>query len=168
MLVAPSYVAGPDMRIRVIWVGKTKNPSIGALTTDYIERTRRMVPCEAVEVRDPGRGKSLRAGELVAAEAALLSRSLGVGARIVALDAGGKEFTSEELARWLSTEQNHGTKEIDFVIGGPEGLSRDVMSRAHLILSMGRMTWTHEMCRVLLMEQLYRSYSILRNVPYHK
>ena len=156
------------MRIRVICVGKTKNPSISALASDYIERTRHMAPCEVVEVRDPGRGRALRAAELVAAEAAQISKSLGDGARIVALDAGGKEFTSEELARWLCTEQNHGTKEMDFVIGGPEGLGRDIICKAHLVLSMGRMTWPHELCRVLLIEQLYRSYCILRNMPYHK
>lgn len=156
------------MHIRVVWVGKTKNPSIRALTADYLERTRHLVPCEVVEVRDPGRGRALRAGELVAAEAAQISRSLGGGARIVALDAGGKGFTSEELARWLCTEQNHGTKQIDFIIGGPEGISHDIICKAHLVLSLGRMTWPHEMCRVLLMEQLYRSYCILRNMPYHK
>ncbi len=160
--------AGLVMHIRVLWLGKTKSLPIRTLAVDYLERTRHMVPCEVVEVRDPGKGRSLRADELVAAEAAQLSKSLGSGARIVALDAGGMEFTSEELARWLCTEQNHGTREIDFIIGGPEGLSRDIMDKAHLILSMGRMTWTHEMCRALLMEQLYRSYCILRNVPYHK
>ncbi len=135
---------------------------------DYLERIRHTVSCEVMEARAPARGKSLQGPELIAAEAVRLSKSLGEGARIVALDARGREFTSVELARWFEAEQNHGTREIDFVIGGAEGLGIEVARRAHLTLSLSRLTWTHEMCRVLLLEQIYRSFSILRNMPYHK
>ena len=156
------------MRIRILWVGKTKNPLMRALVTDYLERIRHMVPCEVTEVRDRTRGKFLRHKAAIAAEAAELTAFLGGGGKLVALDERGREFASVEFARWLDREQNQGTREIAFAIGGAEGLSPRVLNAAHLCLSLSRMTWTHEMCRVLLLEQIYRSFTILRNVPYHK
>jgi 23S rRNA (pseudouridine1915-N3)-methyltransferase len=156
------------MRIRILWVGKTKNRLIKALAADYLNRVCRMVPCDVMEVRDPSKGRVLRREDMISAEEAELTSSLGAGGKLVALDEGGREFTSAELARWLEKEQNQGTKAIEFVIGGVEGLSPKILQKAHLTLSLGRMTWTHEMCRVLLLEQIYRSFGILRNLPYHK
>jgi 23S rRNA (pseudouridine1915-N3)-methyltransferase len=88
--------------------------------------------------------------------------------RLVALDERGVQFTSQGFARWLESEQNTGARSLTFVIGGPEGLSSVISSRANLILSIGKMTWTHEMCRVLLLEQVYRALCIMRNIPYHR
>ncbi len=158
----------PDMRIKFLWVGKTKNVFMKALVSDYLERIRRMVPCEVVEARDPGKGRNLDASRLIAAESEELGRYLPEHGRIVALDEKGTQYTSPGFARWLESEQNEGVSSITFVIGGPEGLSPMVSDRAHIILSLGRMTWTHEMCRVLLMEQVYRALCILRRIPYHK
>lgn len=156
------------MRIRILWVGKTKNRLIGALAADYLDRICRMVPCDVVEVRDPAKGRVLRREDAISAEEAELTSSLAAVGKLVALDERGREFTSAEFSRWLEKEQNQGTKVIDFVIGGVEGLSPKILQKAHLSLSLGRMTWTHEMCRVLLLEQIYRSLGILRNLPYHK
>lgn len=156
------------MRIRILWVGKTKNRLIKTLAEDYLDRIGRMVPCDVMEVRDPSKGRVLRRDEMISAEEAEFTGSLAAGARLVALDERGREFASAEFARWLEKEQNQGTKVIDFVIGGVEGLSPKILQKAHLTLSLGRMTWTHEMCRVLLLEQIYRSLGILRNLPYHK
>ncbi len=156
------------MRINVVWIGKTRNPEISALTADYLARVRHLVPCRIAEARDPARGRNMTGEELRTAEAAqLLKLSEGAG-RIVVLDERGRQFSSPEFARWFECEQNQGTREIAFVIGGPEGISSKVTERAHLTLSLGRMTWTHEICRVLLLEQIYRAFGILRNIPYHK
>jgi len=84
------------------------------------------------------------------------------------LDETGTQFTSPDFARWLESQQNRGIRMIAFVIGGSEGLSRTISSRADLVLSMGKMTWTHEMCRALLLEQLYRAMCIQRRIPYHR
>jgi 23S rRNA (pseudouridine1915-N3)-methyltransferase len=156
------------MQIKFLWVGKTKNSSIKSLLSGYLERIRHLVPCEVLETRDLSKHRSLRTAELVAGEGKELSRYVPEHGCLVALDETGTQFTSSEFARWLESEQDSGTRMITFVIGGPEGLSQIISGRAHLVLSMGKMTWTHEMCRVLLLEQVYRALCIMRKIPYHK
>jgi 23S rRNA (pseudouridine1915-N3)-methyltransferase len=156
------------MQIRFLWIGKTKNPALKSLVSDYEGRIRRLVPCEIVEARDISKRQRHRAADIIAAEGEELARSIPERGRLVALDETGSQFTSREFARWLEAEQNRGSRCVTFVIGGPEGLSRMISDRSNLILSLGKMTWTHEMCRALLMEQLYRSLCIMRNIPYHK
>jgi 23S rRNA (pseudouridine1915-N3)-methyltransferase len=156
------------MNIKFIWVGKTKNSSIKSLLTDYQERIRHWAYCEIIETRDLSRGKSLSAAGLVAKEADELARYIPERGRLVALDETGTQFASGDFARWLEFEQNNGAQTITYIIGGPEGLSEKISGRAHLILSMGKMTWTHDMCRVLLLEQVYRALCIIHRIPYHK
>ncbi len=156
------------MRIKFLWVGKTKNASIRSLVTDYLERIRHMVSCEVTETRDFSKRRPLTPAELIAREGEELTRYIPESGRIVVLDEGGRELTSRDFSRWLESEQNRGTRVVTFVIGGHEGLSRMVSSRAHMTLSMGKMTWTHEMCRVLLLEQVYRALCIMRRIPYHR
>jgi 23S rRNA (pseudouridine1915-N3)-methyltransferase len=156
------------MQIKFLWVGKTKNSSVQSLVSDYIDRVRHLVPCEIVEARDLSKRRSLRPADLIRAEGEELARLIPESGRLVALDEKGTEFSSQGFSRWLGSEQNTGARSITFVIGGPEGLSDMISKRAHLILSMGKMTWTHEMCRVLLLEQVYRALCIMRNIPYHK
>lgn len=156
------------MQLRVVWVGKTRNAHIRSLCDDYLERVRHLTPCRVVEVRDLARGRGLHGGDLRAREGAEMTRALPEGARIVTLDAGGKELSSDAFARWFAGEQNRGTREIGFVLGGPEGLDEAIRDKAYWRLSLGRMTWTHEIARVLLLEQIYRALTILRGIPYHK
>jgi 23S rRNA (pseudouridine1915-N3)-methyltransferase len=156
------------MNIKYIWVGKTKNLSIKSLLSDYQERIRRWAPCEIIEARDQSKGKNLSTGELIAKEADEIAMHIPERGRLVALDEKGAAFASSDFARWLEFEQNNGARVITFVIGGPEGLSEKITRRAHLILSMGKMTWTHDMCRVLLLEQIYRALCIIHRIPYHK
>jgi 23S rRNA (pseudouridine1915-N3)-methyltransferase len=155
------------MQIKILWVGKTKNPSIKSLTSDYFDRVRRLVPCEIIEIRDMSR-KTASAVETIAREGEELARHIPDSGRLIALDEKGREFSSQEFARWLESEQNSGARAIAFVIGGPEGLSPLISDRANLIVSLGKMTWTHEMCRVLLLEQIYRAFCIMRRIPYHR
>jgi 23S rRNA (pseudouridine1915-N3)-methyltransferase len=156
------------MQIKFLWIGKTKNSAIKSLVSDYLERIRHLVPCEVIEARDIAKRSSLPAAGVIEAEGEELCRHIPAGGRLVALDEKGSQFASREFARWLESEQNHGARVITFVIGGPEGLSRMVSDRSNLILALGKMTWTHEMCRVLLLEQIYRAFCIMRNIPYHK
>ena len=156
------------MKLKVVWVGKTKSSPIKAFTADYLERVRRMTPCEIVEIRDPVKGREPSATERIQLEGEHIIRQLPKAAFVVALDETGKQYASEEFARRLETEQNSGTKEITFVIGGPDGLNHNVAARARIVLSLGKMTWTHEMCRALLLEQLYRALCIINKIPYHK
>jgi len=156
------------MRLKVLWIGKTKSPPIKELASDYLERIRRMASCEILEIRDQAKGRSLRADERIRMEGEDIARRLPADAFVVALDEAGKQYASEDFARWLETEQNSGTKEIAFIVGGPDGLSRETAARARMVLSLGKMTWTHEMCRALLLEQIYRALCILNKIPYHK
>jgi len=156
------------MKLKVLWVGKTKSLPIQALIADYLERIRRMTSCEILEIRDSVKGRTSKATERVQLEGEDIARRLPRTALIVALDESGKQYSSEEFARWLENEQNNGTKEIAFIIGGPDGLSSNTTAGARMILSLGKMTWTHEMCRALLLEQIYRALCILNKIPYHK
>jgi 23S rRNA (pseudouridine1915-N3)-methyltransferase len=156
------------MQIRFLWIGKTKNAAIRSLLTDYVDRIRHLVPCEVIEARDLSKRRSLGTAELIVAEGEELAKHIPESGKLIALDETGSQFSSREFARWLQSEQNSGARAITFVIGGPEGLSQMISRRANNILSLGKMTWTHEMCRVLLLEQLYRALCILRNIPYHK
>jgi len=156
------------MQLKFLWIGKTRNASIRELMADYLDRIRRMMPCEVLELRDPAKGRSLDAVHLVSLEGEELARHLPEHGRLVALDETGTQYTSPGFARWLETEQNAGARAVAFVIGGPEGLSPAICSRANTVLSLGKMTWTHEMCRVLLLEQVYRALCIMRRIPYHR
>ncbi len=135
---------------------------------DYLERVRHMIPCEVIETRDLSKKRSLKAAALVDGEAEEFSRLLPPSGKIVALDENGVQLSSAGFSRWLGAEMNGGSRSVSFVIGGSEGLSSKITQRAHLVLSMGKMTWTHEMCRALLLEQVYRALCILRGIPYHK
>jgi 23S rRNA (pseudouridine1915-N3)-methyltransferase len=156
------------MYFKFLWIGKTRNASIKSLISDYAGRIRHMAACEILEARDVSKRQNLAGAELVAAEGKELARYLPGHGRLVALDETGTQFTSRDFARWLESEQNSGIRGITFLIGGPEGLSRTLAGRAHVLLSMGKMTWTHEMCRVLLLEQVYRALCIMQRIPYHK
>jgi 23S rRNA (pseudouridine1915-N3)-methyltransferase len=156
------------MQIKLLWIGKTKSSAIKSLVSDYLERIRHIVPCEIIEARDISKRSSLPAAGLIKAEGEELSRHIPAHGRVIALDETGSQLSSRDFARWLESEQNRGARVITFVIGGPEGLSRMVSDESSLILSLGKMTWTHDMCRVLLLEQIYRALCIMRNIPYHK
>jgi len=157
------------MRIRILWVGRTRNPSINDLCLDYLARARRLVPCDIIEVRDFSKSRSLRGAQLIAKEGAEMAELLPEDScRIVVLAEKGKQFSSPEFARWFDKEQNQGTRNLCFIIGGPGGVSEELVARSHVQLSLGKMTWTHEMSRFLLLEQIYRAFSILRNIPYQK
>ncbi len=154
------------MRLKILWVGKTKNRFVRALAADYRDRVARFAPCEILEARDASGMRSGR--DRPAAETKAIAKLLPGGCRLVVLDERGREMSSPDFARWLAAEMDRGTRELVFLIGGVEGVADGLLSRADLKLSLGRMTWTHEMCRVLLLEQLYRAFCILRNVPYHR
>jgi 23S rRNA (pseudouridine1915-N3)-methyltransferase len=156
------------MRIKVCWVGKTQSAPIKSLLSDYMGRLSHLAPIETVELPDLSKRRGLRGAPLLAAEGAEITRALSPDCRTIVLDAMGTQFSSPDFARWLEAVQAQGTREIAFILGGPEGVDHALRERAHLSLSLGKMTWTHEMARVLLLEQVYRAFSILRNIPYHK
>jgi 23S rRNA (pseudouridine1915-N3)-methyltransferase len=156
------------MRITACWVGKTQNAHLRSLLSEYLGRLNHLATIAVAEVPDLSKRRGLRGAALLTAERAEIERALPQGCQKVLLDERGRQFSSPEFARWLESEQIRGARETAFIIGGPEGVDPVLSNQAHLRLSLGKMTWTHEMARVLLLEQLYRAMSILRNIPYHK
>ena len=106
--------------------------------------------------------------ELKAREAELILAALPTGARLVALDQRGSEWSSRDLADRLRGWRDRGSSAIAFAIGGAEGLGAAVIERADVVLSLGAMTWPHLLCRCMLLEQLYRAQQILAGHPYHR
>ena len=154
------------MRLRLIWVGKTKNEHVRALAGDYLQRLGRFVRCEVSELRE-----SAQADEraVVEEESKRIASALSAGSVTVLLDVEGRrEWSSTELAAQLERWQLDGKKEIAFVIGGHLGVAPELKARADVRWSLSRLTLTHEMARVVLVEQLYRAYTILHGLPYQK
>ena len=152
------------MRFRVVWTGKTRDSRLRSLIEDYSDRLSHFVRFEVTEVRESGRDD--KAG--IDRDSKRISDALRPGAVTVLLDPEGTEWTSQQLADQVRGWECGGTKEVAFVIGGPHGLSRELLSRADKRWSLSRLTLTHEMTRVLLFEQLYRAYTIVHGLPYQK
>lgn len=142
--------------IRILAVGKMKDKRLAALVGDFQRRLRPLAPAEILEIKDSNPEKEGR--ELLAKLA-----GCGTGNPVIALDERGEDLTSVEFAQLLGEQASP-----VFVIGGPDGLSPEVLAQATRRLRLSAMTLTHEMARLLLVEQIYRGLSILRGRPYHR
>src|SRR6266851_9713520 len=142
------------MRIRLLMLGKTRRPEIRAVLDDYVKRISRSCPIEINEVRD--------------GEAALKKLDADRAATVVLLDVGGKNLYSNALAKWLGELRDRGTRELIFLFGDADGFPDLLRQRAHQKLSLSEMTFSHELARVVLAEQLYRAFAILSGSPYPK
>jgi 23S rRNA (pseudouridine1915-N3)-methyltransferase len=133
-----------------------------ALQDEYLQRLSHFVKCEITEIKDsaPHEGPEVEGKRIL--------DLVNPKSFAVLLDVGGKSVSSHELAQNIEKWQVQGLKEVIFVIGGAGGVSREVVERAHYRLSLSFLTFTHEMARVLLLEQLYRAYSIIKGFPYQK
>jgi 23S rRNA (pseudouridine1915-N3)-methyltransferase len=152
------------MRIRIIWTGKTRDARLRALIEDYAERLSHFARCEVTELRELGRTDKTGIDK----ETKRISDALRPGSITVLLDPDGTEWTSQQLAAQVQNWEGNGIKEVAFVVGGPNGLADDLKTRADKRWSLTRLTLTHEMARVLLVEQLYRAYTIVHGLPYQK
>ncbi|HXP32289.1 MAG TPA: 23S rRNA (pseudouridine(1915)-N(3))-methyltransferase RlmH [Stellaceae bacterium] len=151
------------MRFLLIAVGRIKPGSLKDLQRHYAERLTSPVIIREVEERRP-----LPPAERKEREGALLLAALPAGATAVALDAGGRALSSEDLAARISGWREAGVAELAFLVGGADGLSDAVRRKAELVLSLGPMTWPHLLVRGMLLEQLYRAQQILAGHPYHR
>jgi 23S rRNA (pseudouridine1915-N3)-methyltransferase len=146
------------MKIRFIWVGKTKDKNWKALQEEYLSRLSHFAKCEVVEVRDSD----------METEGAKIIENFSKGGINCVLEPIAKQFSSKQLAERIEHLQNLGTKEIALIVGGAEGLSREVVKKADFGLSLSLLTLTHEAARVVLIEQIYRAYTIIKGYPYQK
>jgi 23S rRNA (pseudouridine1915-N3)-methyltransferase len=144
------------VKIKVAWIGKTKDVAIQSLTDEYLKRLARYADVEGVALKD---------------EAAILK----LGARdarpsrhtLVLLDGRGRQLSSEELAKFLGDYQDRNPLPLLFAVGAADGFSDQARETATLVLCLGKMTLAHELARVVLLEQLYRAFTILKGHPYH-
>ncbi len=150
------------MRFRFIWIGKTKDRHWKALQEDYLERLSHFVKYDIVELKDSAKHETKEdEGKRILA---LLNQS----SFTVLLDVKGETLSSHALSKLVDKWQIHGKKEVTFIIGGPDGVSSEVAELASFRLSLSFLTFTHDMARVVLVEQLYRAFSIINGFPYQK
>jgi 23S rRNA (pseudouridine1915-N3)-methyltransferase len=152
------------MRFRIIWIGKTRDARMRALIDDYADRLSHFVRYDVVEIREEGRVDKPGIDK----EMKRISDALRPGAVTVLLDPEGAEWTSQQLASLVGSWEVSGTREVAFVVGGPNGVSTEFVSKVDKCWSLSRLTLTHEMARVLLFEQLYRAFTIVHGLPYQK
>jgi len=144
------------MRIVVVAVGKLRDARMRDVVDEYVKRTRKYARCDEVEVRDaPASSLAER-----------ITRAIPERARVVALEVEGARWSSDELARFVGRAEQDGVGALVWLVGGAEGLPPEVSRRADQQLSLSAMTLPHRLARVLLAEQIYRAFTILRGEPY--
>jgi len=142
------------VKIRLFMLGKTRRPEMRILLDDYAKRISRCCPIEITEVRD--------------GDAVIKKLDADRAATVVLLDAAGKSLDSNAFAKWLGEHRDRGTRELIFLCGDADGFPDDLRQRAHQKLSLSAMIFSHELARVMLIEQLYRAFAILSGSPYPK
>ncbi len=152
------------MRIRVFWAGKTKDAHLRALMADYTQRIAKFTEIVIEELPEARRSGTQGAKTASPVEARMLEKT--ARSTRVFLDPEGAEWTSKEFALWLGDQGVHGTREIAFVVGAADGFSAAFRGHANILLSLSRMTLTHDWTRAMLLEQIYRAFTILRGFPY--
>lgn len=155
------------MKLHVVAVGTRMPPWVADGFADYAGRMPRIARLSLIEVKAEPRNTGKSTPQLLSAEAARIESAVPESAERIVLDERGRDFTTEQLARWLEAKLGAG-RDLAFVIGGPDGLATSVKSGAALQLRLSSMTLPHGLARVLLAEQLYRATSILQNHPYHR
>ena len=155
------------MKITLLAIGRTVDNNIIAGIKDYTQRLSHFVQFDIDVIPELKNAKKLSEAQQKEAEGELILKALLPGDRVVLLDEGGKEFRSTEFAAWIEHKQNISTKRLVFIVGGPYGFAPKVYEAAHEKLSLSKMTFSHQMIRLLFVEQLYRAYTIINHLPYH-
>ncbi len=155
------------MKIELPFLGKTKERYIEEGINDFYTRLCHYVSLEIKHIRIK-HSRGLTAVQQIESECMLLDASLSPGSYRIALDGGGRSMSSEELSECITNLENQGVKKVSFIIGGPLGLADIILQKADLVLSLSKMTFTHDLARLLLMEQLYRAFTIKAGEKYHK
>lgn len=154
------------MKHDLLLLGKTKDSYIAAGIEEFVSRLQHYTSCSLTYLKEKSRprGQFTR----MESEGSLLLQAVEPGALVVVLDAKGKQFSSEEFAQQIAGWEMRGIKQACYLIGGPDGHSEKVIQAAGFLLSLSKMTFTHDMTRMLLVEQLYRAYTIKAGEKYHK
>ena len=159
------------MKISVITVGKIKEKYLKDAIAEYSKRLSKYCKLEIIEVADektPDNASEVVEDSIRSKEAERILKYVKDDAYVITLEIGGKQLSSEELADKIDKLGIQGTSHIIFIIGGSIGLGKEVLNKSNYALSFSKMTFPHQLMRVILLEQVYRSYRIISNEPYHK
>lgn len=155
------------MNIRLLAIGKTDNKSLQTLIDDYTKRLSFYVKFDLEVIPDIKNVKNLSEAQQKEKEGELILSKLAATDQLILLDENGTTFSSVEFSDYLQKKMNAGIKTLVFVIGGPYGFSEEVYKKAQEKVSLSEMTFSHQMVRLFVIEQIYRGFTILRNEPYH-
>ena len=155
------------MKIKLIAIGKTDDKNLTQLIDGYQKRLNHYIKFELEIIPDIKNAKNLSKNQQMEKEGALILKKIASTDQLLLLDEKGHEFRSIEFSRFLQKKMNSGIKQLVFVIGGPYGFSQAVYKKAQGKVSLSNMTFSHQMIRLFMVEQLYRAYTILNHEPYH-
>jgi len=155
------------MTIRLLTIGKTDNKALQELIAEYENRLKHYIKFELEIIPDIKNSKNLSEAQQKEKEGELILKKIRATDILVLLDENGKQFTSIDFSNYLQKKMNSGIKQLVFVIGGPYGFSDLVYKKAQGKISLSKMTFSHQMVRLFVIEQVYRAFTILRNEPYH-
>jgi 23S rRNA (pseudouridine1915-N3)-methyltransferase len=156
-----------EMNIRLLAIGKTDNKSLQMLIEDYSKRLSFYIKFDLEIIPDIKNAKNLSEAQQKEKEGELILANLSPTEQLILLDENGIVFSSVEFSKYLQKKMNTGIKTLVFVIGGPYGFSEEVYKKSQGKISLSAMTFSHQMVRIFVIEQLYRGYTILKNEPYH-
>lgn len=156
------------MKIKTIFVGKLQDRYLKEGIDTYLGRISRYAQVDLIEVEDDAVTVKADHSRAKEREAERILKRVSPDSVLVALDEKGKGMTSPDIAGFIQKLRDSGTKEISFAVGGSLGLGEKVRERADLVLSLSQMTFTHQMVRIILLEQIYRAFTIIKGEPYHK
>lgn len=156
------------MRLIIAVPGRLKHPGAQAYADDYASRIERIMPMHRQTIREARRGKGGRDPRALDQESAALLQSIPQGAVLASMDVAGRQMNSQAFLLWLVGLAEAGTRDLAFVIGGPDGLSREVLNASDHRISLSSMVLPHELAEVVLLEQIYRALSRWKGLPYHR
>jgi len=155
------------MTIKLLAVGKTDHKNLQQLIGEYENRLKHYIRFELEVIPDIKNSKNLSEKQQKEKEGELILKKTNPTDVVVLLDENGKQYSSVDFSNYLQKKMNSGIKQLVFVIGGPYGFSEEVYKKAQVKISLSKMTFSHQMVRLFVVEQVYRAFTILRNEPYH-
>jgi 23S rRNA (pseudouridine1915-N3)-methyltransferase len=155
------------VKIKLITIGKTNINFISNGIEEYCKRLTKYLTFEFLELSDVRNSNKLSKNELKLKEKELLEKNIKTGEEIILLDENGKEFTSEQFSKYTENKMVMGNKNLTYIIGGAYGFHNDFLQKGYEKIALSKMTFSHQMIRLIFVEQLYRAFTIIKNEPYH-
>ncbi len=155
------------MKITLLFTGKTKPAYLNQGVQDYVQRIMHYTQLQIIEIQDLKKAKGIPQQKIMEHEGDKILKNIQPEDFVILLDERGKQLSSKELAGWIEEKALHSQKSIVFITGGAFGFGKKVYDRANMMLSVSKMTFSHQVIRILFLEQLYRAFTLIKGLPYH-